>query len=268
MKIILSRKGLDGDNGGCASPIMPDGTLLSIPIPSQNDNASYSDIEWNGHNYLDILNQLNPKKEYNKCHLDPDIRDNRINKIPNWNPAFGQVKGAQGQLNKVGIEPGDIFLFFGWFRGVEKTANGYKYRKRNPNDFYSGNDLQVIFGYMQIGEIITDQERIEDYYWHPHALKEYKGVANNTLYIPTERLSINPKLKGYGTLGFREDRVLTMRGKTRATWDEYSFLAPEHTAGNRKNSAKGDGLYYAGIWQELVVYESEELLDWVRRIIN
>lgn len=33
MKFILSRKGFDSGYGGCASPILPDGTMLSIPIP-------------------------------------------------------------------------------------------------------------------------------------------------------------------------------------------------------------------------------------------
>jgi len=33
MKIILSRKGFDSSYGGCPSPILPDGTLLSLPIP-------------------------------------------------------------------------------------------------------------------------------------------------------------------------------------------------------------------------------------------
>jgi hypothetical protein len=33
MKVILSRKGFDSEYGGIASPILPDGTLLSLPIP-------------------------------------------------------------------------------------------------------------------------------------------------------------------------------------------------------------------------------------------
>jgi len=33
MKVILSRKGFDSSYGGCPSPILPDGTLLSLPIP-------------------------------------------------------------------------------------------------------------------------------------------------------------------------------------------------------------------------------------------
>ena len=54
MKIILSRKGFDSSNGGCPSPILPDGTLLSMPIPS-NDAESYDDLCYNGETYSDIL---------------------------------------------------------------------------------------------------------------------------------------------------------------------------------------------------------------------
>ena len=61
MKIILSRKGFDSSNGGCASPIMPDGTLLSMPIPT-NDEVSFENIAWNGMAYAEILKQVSPGK--------------------------------------------------------------------------------------------------------------------------------------------------------------------------------------------------------------
>jgi hypothetical protein len=32
MKVILSRKGFDGVNGGMPSPIMPNGDTVSMPI--------------------------------------------------------------------------------------------------------------------------------------------------------------------------------------------------------------------------------------------
>ena len=35
MKIIISRKGFDSGSGGFPSPIMPDGTLLTTPIPER-----------------------------------------------------------------------------------------------------------------------------------------------------------------------------------------------------------------------------------------
>lgn len=58
-----------------------------------------------------------------------------------------------------------------------------------------------------------------------------------------------------------------MENMSRATWNEYKFLVPENVYGNKKNSAKGRGLYYCGIWQELVVFESDGLIDWVKTII-
>ena len=266
-KVILSRKGFDSSNGGIPSPIMPDGTLLSMPI-LDTSGISFSDIAWNGISYADILKQLKPDGLYVNCHVDPDIRENRVKPVKGWKPAFGQCQAAEGQLRNAGVEPGDIFLFFGWFRRVEKTAEGYKYVKRSGDDFYSGNDLQVIYGYMQVGEKITNQEQIRRYYWHPHSSEVHTGLKNNVLYLPTDRLSIAPKLKGYGTLDYRQDRVLTMEGKGRATWNNYSFLGPEHVYGHKKNSAKDGGLYYAGQWQELIVYESEGLMEWVKKIIT
>ena len=71
MKIILSRKGFDDSNGGCASPILPDGTMLSMPIPSVEDDILYDQLQYNGINYADILKQINPKNySYTTCHLD------------------------------------------------------------------------------------------------------------------------------------------------------------------------------------------------------
>lgn len=267
MKVILSRKGFDSSNGRCPSPIMPDGTLLSMPIPT-NDDVSYVDIAWNGTSYKDILAQINPNKTYDKCHLDPDIRNNRIKSVKNWKPAFGQTGSAQGLLSNAGVEVGDLFLFFGWFRQTENTDNGYRFASRSASDFYYGNDLQVIFGYMQVGEIITDQNRIREYYWHPHSSDEHTCNMNNTLYLPSERLSINTEMKGYGTLDFRMDRVLTMKGEKRATWNAMEFLMPDHVYGNKKNSARGNGIYYAGIWQELVIFESEGLMEWIKQILS
>lgn len=54
MKVILSRKGFDSSNGGIPSPIMPDGTLLSMPI-LDSAGIPFSDIAWKGMTYADIL---------------------------------------------------------------------------------------------------------------------------------------------------------------------------------------------------------------------
>ena len=268
MKIILSRKGFDSANGGCPSPILPDGTLLSMPIPSE-DSACYEGLCYNGCKYSDLLKQLNPRKSYSTCHLDPDLfGSNRLVDIPDWKPAFGQTGSAQGFLRNAHVEVGDVFLFFGWFRQVETFNGNYRVVKKKTDDFYHCSDLHIIYGYLQIGEIITNPERIADYYWHPHSSPNHLKAANNTLYIPSERLSFLPEHKGYGVLDYREDRVLTMADQSRGTWKELDFLSPKYVYGNKKNSAKGNGIYYSGIWQELVVFESKNLLEWVKGLLE
>ena len=49
---------------------------------------------------------------------------------------------------------------------------------------------------------------------------------------------------------------------------------PEYVYGNRKNSSK-DGLYYAGIWQELVIDPDQmpesikkQFFDWIKMILE
>lgn len=81
-------------------------------------------------------------------------------------------------------------------------------------------------------------------------------------------MSLCPNLPGCGVLNYRKDRILTMAGKLRATWIAYEFLMPDKVYGNKKNSASNGGLYYKGVWQELVVNESPGLLDWVLNIIK
>ncbi|MBR6006770.1 MAG: hypothetical protein IK064_04005 [Clostridia bacterium] len=268
MKIILSRKGFDSANGGMPSPIMPDGTLLSMPIPS-DDNVLYDELTYEGHSYSEILHQLAPRKKFGQCHVDPDIRKNcRLKSVPNWTPAFGQIGAAQGVLSNANVEVGDIFLFFGWFRKAELHDGKYRFVRRNTGDFYDCSDIHVIYGYLQIGRIISDKSLISGFPWHPHSSAGRLENSSNTLYLPSETLSIVPGLDGYGTLDYRDDRVLTMRGKSRATWDDLPFLLPEHIYGQRKNGAKGAGLYYGGIWQELVINESEGLIDWAKSIIQ
>ena len=127
MKIIISRKGFDLSNGGIPSPILPDGTLLSFPIPGKFDNLSFDDLNYNGVSFSTILRQLRGKEDktnhYN-CHLDPDIREGLRNvPVSDWKPAFGQINSSQGLLRNQNVTVGDLFLFFGWFRQTEGEWN-------------------------------------------------------------------------------------------------------------------------------------------------
>ena len=110
MKVILSRKGMDSTSGGMASPILPDGTLLSLPIPDNTVGTAYKDLFYKGQRLEKIIRQLCPKFDFGKnptCHLDPDIyKDIEGRTATNeWKPAFGQhgVSAVQqGGVRQIG----------------------------------------------------------------------------------------------------------------------------------------------------------------------
>lgn len=58
MKVIFSRKGFDSGYGGMPSPVLPDGTMLSMPIPSKGDLVHYDDLTYGELTYADIIKQL------------------------------------------------------------------------------------------------------------------------------------------------------------------------------------------------------------------
>jgi hypothetical protein len=128
--------------------------------------------------------------------------------------------------------------------------------------------MQIVFGYLQIGEIITDPAKIIKYNWHPHADKSKLDISTNALYIPRDTLSFDSKKPGYGTLNFEIKRVLTKKGCTPGIWEEKPFLKPDMVIGNRKNSATNGGLYYQGQWQELVLKESKAAEEWAMKVIS
>ena len=262
MKIILSRKGFDSASAGCPNPILPDGTLLSMPIPS-DDAVKYSDLRLNDYPYDRVLSGLKSRSTFTNCHLDPDIRDGiRVNQIDGWKPAFGQTGSPLGILRNAGVGIGDIFLFFGLFCKTEDMGNGsIGFVKKEKA-------IQVIYGYMQIGEILEKPELISQYPWHPHATSGRYNAAKNALYIPSDYLTLHPSMPGYGVFSYRDDRVLTKSGENAATWEERDFLMPFNVVGNRKNCSKGSGIYYAGQWQELVLKPNPAAEKWVAGLMK
>ena len=262
MKIILSRKGFDTVNGGCPSPIMPDGTLLSMAIPS-DDKCTYADIAYKGQSFDQLLKQLNPCGNYQGCHLDPDIRRDVWLSLPDgWQPAFGQIGAAQGQLRNQGVGEGDLFLFFGWFRQVQQTLGGHcRYVSGAPH-------LHVIFGYLQVDRILTHPSDVARYNWHPHADESRRYHKNNALYLARKTLSFDNSKPGCGILNFGENRVLTLKNSSMATWREIPALMPTNIVSERKNSASGKGIYYKGIWQEMVLKENEESEAWAKSVLQ
>lgn len=267
MKVILSRKGFDSENGGCPSPILEDGTLLSMPIPQSDDKMQYSDIQFNGISYAKFWKQLSPinyQSNTHHCHLDPDIRTGiRKNTINDWKPAFGQGGAAQSHLENQGVAIGDIFLFFGWFRQVECIAGKFHYAK-------NAEDLHVIYGYMQIDKILKHQD-IKKYYWHPHA--NFTGDCGdlNALYIPSRHLVINGTdtgLRGFGTLNYDKKRVLTVPGMLRTRWKVPFWFKQINISYHSEKSFKDGYFQSAARGQEFVISENPHLAKWVCNLIK
>ena len=128
MKVILSRKGFDSSNGGIASPILPDGTLLSLPIPSRNERTKYADLCLNGKTFYEIIGDLNPRtriKENYKCHLDPDLHNYSDTK--DWQPLFGQEGASETHLVNCNVKENDLFLFFGWYKQTELIDGKFRF---------------------------------------------------------------------------------------------------------------------------------------------
>lgn len=267
MKVILSRKGFDSANGKQPNPIMPDGTLLSLPIPSgEDDNVfTYSSLYWNGRSYFDIIHSLKPKSTIladDFCHLDPDIRENVCSRSPGWRPAFGQVDAALTHLRNQQVGVGDLFLFFGWFRATEIINGVLRYKRGAP-------DLHIIYGYMQVGRIIQKENDVPQWLMkHPHAsYKNAWGKNLNAIFLPTNSLSILPDMKGCNILNYRENRVLTKPNMSRGFWSlPLSFK--NISISYHPNPWRGDYFKSTGRGQEFVMDATPEVIEWTKQIIK
>jgi len=261
MKVVLSRKGFDSSYGGQASPILPDGTLLSLPIPSKNDNVLYTDLFYEGKSYFEIIKELKVNTKINEkspCHLDPDIYEQIFPRNKGWKGLFGQSGSAQGHLknNEIGI--GDIFLFFGWFKETELKNNRLQYKKGSP-------DLHVIYGYLEIGSTYTKRPLAEKIKYHPHA--EYFNRKNNCIYEASDKLSFKKELFGYGTFKYNENLVLTKEGETRSHWDLPEFFKEVNISYHSEKSFKEEYFDSAKRGQEFVIDSNEKVIEWAKKII-
>lgn len=218
MKIVFSRKGFDSSAGGVASPILPDGTLLSLPIPDPGSTITYDELtraEYPLGQVVDDLTRSNITAR-DKAHLDPDLEFGTYPRRPGWRPLYGQDGAAQGHLIRSGLKTGDLFLFFGWFRQT-KFENGHLRFKRGAPD------LHVLFGWLQVGSIYTDDRlgsQLPLWAWyHPHHHRP--PTNNNTIYVAVEKLQFDGQpvdLPGAGLFRrYRHELCLTAPGSSRRT---------------------------------------------------
>ena len=204
-KLILSRKGFDSGSGGCPSPIFPDGTMFSLPIPSR-DHEQFNDLQ---HGDVDIAGvvagitngRINGR---DRIHLDPDLNFDTYRHRKNraawqqWRGMLDQTGIAQGHLDKQGVGDGDIFLFFGLYRRVEEAAQGWRFIRGAP-------EFHVLWGWLQVGQ----KHRVadigpNDLLWarhHPHLSGGYRG-DQNTVCAASLKLDLGSKNDQRGTTGW------------------------------------------------------------------
>ena len=232
VKIIFSRKGYDSASGGIPSPIFPDGSFCSLPIPS-DEPPLLKDVRFEGQSIGRIVDQLRPDKGLadQGVHLDPDLDAGARPRLRGWRPCFGQASGAQSHLAKHAVGKGDLFLFFGWFREVTVIDHRCSYRS-------GANDVHAIFGWLQVGDVHhpgLDGKRPPK--WtsdHPHVRDSHINPrTNNTLYVATDQLHLpgfHFKLAGGGTFKrFSPKLQLTEPGQGRSTWRLPSWIYPSQT---------------------------------------
>lgn len=219
MKIILSRKGFDTSYGGFPSPVFEDGKMISLPIPiidKKEMSITYDDLNPLEVNLGTLFKKLGKEPKVNNqsakyVHLDPDLYHDSLQ--PNkkfdprmncWRGLFGTNMAAAGKLNDkdTGVNPGDIFLFFGWFNNVINKQGKFAFEPNN-------NGFHQIWGWLQIDKIIhldQDKELKSVPNWakyHPHCFHpEWKP---NVLFVAKQKLS----LEGYNTDGINGYGVIS-----------------------------------------------------------
>jgi len=228
MRIILSRKGFDSTAGGCPSPIFPDGRMLSLPIPDKGSPIAYQDLSFGDLNVGDLVVELtgDAKRSRHFAHLDPDLRADSLPRSPGWKPLLGQMGSAQGHLRKQGVQAGDVFLFFGSFRPVEQTAEGWRFKRAERA-------RHIIWGWMQIGRIHkVDELPSGEMHWaryHPHFA--YSPDASNTLYESADQLVVagaHTHAPGSGLFTHFDARLVLTASESSAqtNWRLPGFFAP------------------------------------------
>lgn len=195
MKIILSRKGFDSSSGGCPNPVFPDGSLLALPIPDQRSVVRYDQLNHQGMILGELVEDLTGGRvPASSCaHLDPDLCAGHLERQPGWRPVLGQSGSAQGHLRKQAVDAGDLFLFFGLFRPVERHLGRWRFVPKTPS-------RHIVWGWLQIEQVIGVDELPQDerawLAYHPHCQRDID--RNNMLYLGHKQLSLANHLAGAG----------------------------------------------------------------------
>lgn len=288
MKIILSRKGFDSGNGRVASPLFDDGSAVSLPIPGgRRSPVRFGQLTAPGTPHDGDLGALAGMltrgriDAEHRCHLDPDLTADNGPEVPGWQAAFGQVGAAQRHLDYERVGRGDLFLFFGWFRSVERVGDKWRYRRDAP-------DVHRLFGWLQVGEILRVGEDTEaartshpGLARHPHVWGWWDHT--NTIHLAAPRLELRGAPAGTPGAGlFGPDPGGTLQltaedARTRSEWivprgfrpgegrKGLSFHRDRARWTTRRRQTR---LRSVARGQEFVVDADDESTDWTARLFT
>lgn len=161
------------------------------------------------------------------AHLDPDLNALSIPRQPGWRPIFGQTGAAEKHLQNQGVREGDLFVFYGWFRPVERVSGKYTYVR-------NALDLHVIFGWLQVEQRFSVDHLSEIPFWaleHPHC-KRRKYRDLDSIYVSTQLLHLPDReilLPGAGVFHrFAPGLCLTAPHQSRSVWQLPPWFFPHH----------------------------------------
>jgi len=233
MKVILSRKGFDSQYGCVPSPILPDGRMISLPIPDQDAPTRYDAIHRDGLNLGTVVVSLGGKRgkpakpiaPTDLAHLDPDLDVAAVPRPPGWRPIFGQESAAFGHLRNQGVGPGDLLLFFGWFCPIQPASVGRWRYDRSQGPFHA------IWGWMRVGAVHPAHHRQRWQHGPPDIRTcTYRSVSGIPCSWPLMRwLSVavgGRRLPGAGLFSCKPQRILSETGKTPSNWRLPAWMHP------------------------------------------
>ncbi len=266
-RVILSRKGFDSDSGGGPSPILPDARLVSLPIPSSDQDRYGSVLYENGRSIGDLMNALGYEARPDKgCHLDPDLVHLSKSRTEGWRPNLGQRGSSQTHLANRRVGVGDLFLFFGWYRPTTLVDGKLRWELGAHRDWH------VIYGYLEIGDVLLADEDADLPSWltdHPHASAWRRKSANNTIYIASERLAIDPRYAGGGTFRYEDSLRLTKSGMSRTRWNlDPGIFQDAPFSFHTEASWKGNYFQSTARGQEFVIQANEKVKGWVKSLFG
>ncbi len=260
-KVILSRKGFDSGYGGAPSPVF-DGKLVPLPIPEAGSGVFYKDLVFPGtdRSLLQAMQSLGIV-QFSECHFDPDIFPLAYgySRPPEWGPSFGQSGASAGLLRNRNVGPGDLFLFFGWFREAIASEGNFVW-VREQKDFHA------VWGYLRVSAVLNQRAQIARYGYHPHAAKQYLADPSNTLFIGSER--------DYGVFRYSDHLVLSDRaeGNTKNCWRlPIAFKGFLKTNNFRQTGEDEESVFFTIVGrtpQELLIVDDPAISEWAEHLIG